>query len=253
MVVIELCAGFAALTLHLNGQRPPVSRIGSKWGYAEAIAVHMGIRGAPSAAILVESDPATHNAMTHLLQQPAALSEAISAVSAGKPRDVWEHCGRLKDAAGMEGAAAFWVWTAGARGGIMPVFKGGHIRRPSVVGFIPSLSSLVERVAAFPAMGNVVTKCTDARRVKPLSGAMVYIDPPYESTLQYNQSLSRDEVVNLAVKWRDAGNLVCVSERAPLAIPGFRHVDITNLRRGQRRRSLTASTHEFLTIGDGRR
>jgi len=238
------------VTLWLHGQRPPCSRIGSKQGYASSIADTLGLRLDDLDDIwLVESDLACSNAVCWLLRHPIALADAVELQSIGEPRAIWHRAREASREAfpdTVEAAAYWWLWVAGARGGIGG-FKGAHKLRPSVDGFIPNRQSLVERIrSAEPIAAQVLPM--DAREFDPPTDAIIYIDPPYHKTQGYGPDLPRHDVVGLAQAWHRLGCKVAVSEREPLKIKGAKHVELTYDRRGQFRRSLTRSRIEWLTV-----
>lgn len=244
MTLVELFAGTAALALHTWGAKPPASRIGSKSGYVKSLEQELGIRSKPH-VVLVEKDPAVANAMRCLIQEGAELAAMVASLAGGDPRMAWQHAKANKAADGLYGAACWWLWTCGARGGIGG-FKGAHVHRSSVDGFIPSRDSLIRRIKAFPAISAEV-HCADAFEFPVPRDAVVYLDPPYEDAISYAATVG-GSVADLAVKLAEAGHLVGVSERYPLDLPGSRHVDLTDLRKGQSRRSMTTTTTEWLTV-----
>lgn len=71
------------------------------------------------------------------------------------------------------------------------------------------------------------------------AGAFVYLDPPYLGATGYGWDLERGLVLELAIRWRDAGAVVAVSEAVPLDLPGWHHVDLT--REGGKPEHLTLS------------
>lgn len=241
------------MTLWLHGQQPPCSRIGSKWGYAPQICHALGLKGCELEDVwLVEADLALANAVAWLLRRPVDLANAVELAALGEPRNVWH---RARDVAResfpdtVEAAAAWWLWVAGARGGIGG-FKGQHKLRPNVDGFIPGRISLIERIrSSQPIPAQILTM--DARDFDPPAGAIVYIDPPYHGAQGYGPELPRGDVQRLASEWHSLGCTVGVSEREPLILTGARHVELTDLRAGQFRRSLTRSRVEWLTILTG--
>jgi 16S rRNA G966 N2-methylase RsmD len=81
-------------------------------------------------------------------------------------------------------------------------------------------------------------------------GAVVYIDPPYQDTTGYAHDLPRAEVERLALAWAEAGATVAISEAEPIALPGWEHVQIDGLRRGQKR-TFSKQQAEWLTIWRG--
>lgn len=255
--VVELYAGLAAWTLHLHGERPPASRIGAKTGYAAEISNALRVRGVPKRVVLVEVDPQLANALQYLLHQPRQLASSVAQIreSAGPiPREVWRAAKLQKHEPTAQGAAAWWIWTAGARGGIGG-YKGRHKLRPNVDGFIPSLDALEKRISLLRPHPNIEIICGRAESIAPIPGAVVYIDPPYVGTQGYvNAAPDLQTVCAIARRWSAAGCRVAVSYNRPLArevqgcLPGWRDVDLSALRRGQCRRSLTRSAVEWLVL-----
>lgn len=249
MTFVELYAGLAAVTLHLFGAQPPVSRIGAKTGYAAGIAGAMDLRALQPGdrVVLVESDERVAEVLRALFDSRARSAAAayVERHASWEPREAWR-------AAKGDGTPGAWLlWTAGARGGIGG-FKGEHARRPSVDGFIPSRDSLARRLREFPAPPcPVEVVYARAQDVEPIPGAKVYLDPPYTGRQGYQKAGQREVEVDprvIAARWTSAGCLVALSESHPLPLAGARHVDLTRARRGQRRRSLTRDTGEWLTI-----
>lgn len=77
-------------------------------------------------------------------------------------------------------------------------------------------------------------------------GVVVYMDPPYQKTTGYANDCDRATVLDLARRWDSAGATVLISEAEPLDLPGWRHVEITGERRGQKR--TFGGTHEWVTM-----
>lgn len=241
--LIELCAGTAAVSLAALGcSRFPVSRIGSKQGWVAPILAALGALDT-DAVTLVEADPrlaALLAAMTSTAER-LAMARAVEASLSDDSRAVWER------ARSGPSPADTLLWMAGARGGIGG-YKGTHKLRPSVDGFIPSRASLARRLRAFTLSGSVTVLCKDASALDPLSFAStaVYIDPPYRGRQGYRAALA-EPVESVARRWRDAGHRVVVSEARPL-VGADETREITSLRRGQSRRSLTTDHAEWLSI-----
>jgi len=75
----------------------------------------------------------------------------------------------------------------------------------------------------------------------------VYIDPPYQDTTGYAHAFPRDAVIDVAQRWSDAGAVVCLSEAVPLPLDGWHHVEITDVRKGQKR-TFSRQKREWLTL-----
>lgn len=247
--LIELCAGTAAVSLAALGcSRFPVSRIGNKHGWVAPILDALAVRDV-DAVTLVEADPRLAALLAALISTSDRdlMARAIEGALSEDSRVVWERA-RVGSA-----PVDTLVWMAGARGGIGG-YKGAHKLRPNVDGFIPSRLSLVRRLRAFtaPMSGSVTVLCKDACAIDPrsFSPAAVYIDPPYAGRQGYRITLD-EPVETLAVRWRDAGHRVVVSEARALSGADETH-EITLLRRGQTRRSLTTNHAEWLSIYEAR-
>lgn len=241
--LIELCAGTAAVSLAALGcSRFPVSRIGSKQGWTAPILAALGVRDVDT-AILVEADPRLAALLTAMIStsERLAMARAVEASLADDSRAVWER------ARSGPSPADTLLWMAGARGGIGG-YKGAHKLRPSVDGFIPSRASLALRLRTFALAGSVTVLCEDASALDPRAFAptAVYVDPPYAGRQGYRAALA-ESVEVLARRWCDAGHRVVVSEARPLAGADETR-EITSLRRGQSRRSLTTDHAEWLSI-----
>ena len=98
-LLVELCAGTAALSLRLHeeGARPPVSRMGAKTGYADIILERMGLvpgQGA-DAYLWCEPDPGVRLLLLAYTDQTLARAAAdvIRGWAEEDPRALWE---RLK-------------------------------------------------------------------------------------------------------------------------------------------------------------
>lgn len=111
-IFIELCAGTAALSLRLQGGRgakPPVSRMGAKTGYADAILAVLGLYPGQGAESYLWCEP--DDGVRGLLMaypQPQVLRQAAAILRGWKdeePRALWERLrAELKAGASVEGA-----------------------------------------------------------------------------------------------------------------------------------------------------
>ena len=98
-LLVELCAGTAALSLRLHeeGARPPVSRMGAKTGYADIILERMGLVPGQTADAYLWCEPDPGVRLLLLAYTDATLARAAADVIRGwakeDPRALWE---RLK-------------------------------------------------------------------------------------------------------------------------------------------------------------
>jgi hypothetical protein len=254
--LIELYAGFAGLSCYVLGARPPVSRIGSKFGYAEAILDESGFSKSDFESILiVDSDERVTNLWSCLMIQGAIGLRAELLMERGK--EGWEYARTESpcSAADHEAAAAFVVSVAGSRGGVGG-WRGTHKHRPSVNGFSPSPETIKKRLDRLSDLLGRMPRCSwtinrKAEEIPPTAfgtGNLVYIDPPYYGRTGYGKQ-ERSDFVSVAESWRVAGNKVIVSYDSPVEIgQSWRHVDITSKRKGQKRVSLSKNNREWLTI-----
>ncbi len=220
--LVELYAGTAALSLYLFGHKPPVSRIGSKQGYAAAIAEELGLstwlwkfdgekfqdaQDSVTHATLVDTDPwicATLRALCGGAGPEVAAGlrkrEATKAAWESTRKAVARESGQLGSSRVDDiRRAEQWLYvTTASRGGVGG-FKGWHIRRPSVNGWIPSLPSLCKRLEVFNHPLPVTVLCQRAEQLAPFGDiaaagtrTVVYMDHPYEGRTGYPQSCKQE-------------------------------------------------------------
>ena len=93
---VELCAGTAALSLrlHARGARPPVSRMGAKTGYADAILRVLGLAPGARAAHYLWCEPDPGVRLLLEAYRDADLARAAAGIIRGwageEPRALWE-------------------------------------------------------------------------------------------------------------------------------------------------------------------
>ena len=94
-LLVELCAGTAALSWSLVGARFPVSRMGSKSGYSDALKGVLGLHAAPEAFLWVEPDEELARTLALLTTPggPQAVAEVIRS---------WIRCPNGHEAGGDE-------------------------------------------------------------------------------------------------------------------------------------------------------
>jgi len=252
---VELCAGLASMSLMLQGgryARPPVSRMGNKFGYGVALHRIMGLRPGQGADryLWCEPDPGCR-ALLHAYTDREVMHEAARIIRSWKdeePRALWE---RLR----AEGPIRLAEWSAlqgGCYGGF-PINEKpptpDYNRWPG--GKHPGdwPQSTADAFTTTPTLPATVTP--DARPIEPADlppGTVCFMDPPYVGTTGYGNDLPREDVVALARRWRDAGARVYISEAEPLpslVADGWHAVEITSQRKGQKR--TFGGTREWVT------
>jgi hypothetical protein len=249
VVFCELYAGLAAVSLHLCGFKPPVSRIGAKTGYAGAIVRELGItRADVRKFLLVDSDPSVVAVLRTLVNREGRRAVASTLRAWPSTREWWERQRKINFEEPVHETARWLYVTAGARGGVGG-FKGKHKLRPNVDGFIPTIESLASRVEVLdldPDLFDI--RHGRAESIRPFKGAIVYLDPPYAGRQGYSSSFSTD-ACSVYTRWARAGARVALSEGRRLQLPSSRVIDLSSARHGQFRRSLTRSSQEYLHIG----
>lgn len=267
----ELCAGLASVSLRLQGGpycRPPVSRMGSKQGYAGAVLEVLGLRSGQGAASYLWAEPDDGcRALLQAYPQPDVLREAADIIRSWAdedPRALWERLraeGPIRGASGGEVARWSRLVVTSRAGNPVLGFQRAGTPRDGGPNYGPTTpADRLESVAASEiarwariVTGNrpLVTVCADARTLSPdglPQGTVAYLDPPYQGTTGYDADLARDEVLALALRWHEAGHTVCISEAEPLAaLEGWHHVEITSARVGQAR-TFSSQKREWLTL-----
>ena len=279
---VELCAGLASVSLVLQGgrhARPPVSRMGNKRGYAEAILWACGLRQGQGAHrfLWCEPDPGC-SALLRAYGQPEVLREAAEIIrgwSDEDPRELWE---RLKAEGPIKGAeageVARWAYVQRSANSGLPLREHDGIWG---AWWSPSSGAMVERGRVGPEHGKyqvsdqgmasriadaptfpAITVAPDAREIDPPAlpaGSVVFMDPPYVGTTGYGHDLPRAAVVEMARRWKHAGALVCISEQEALPelmAEGWHALDITSTRKGQKR-TFSKQQAEWLTMSEAPR
>ena len=266
---VELCAGTAALSLrlHARGARPPVSRMGAKTGYADAILRVLGLAPGARAAHYLWCEPDPGVRLLLEAYRDADLARAAAAIIRGwsdeEPRALWE---RLRaegppvlPATGPEVARwqvlSAWAFRSGEpKSG----FNAGAVypRPATLTDHGGNGRSVATEAAAWDGLPEMpATIAPDARDVHPPAlppGTVCYMDPPYLGTTGYAADLPRSEVVALARRWQAAGAVVCISEAEPipeLTADGWHAVRIDGERQGQKR-TFSRQQAEWLTLSE---
>lgn len=255
MTLIELCAGSAALSMHIIGARAVMPYMGGKQRYAKHLAEHVGavdsfelydvgpwgdvwaLLGEHHAALcaavdrLVFSGEDVGEMFARLRAEPVPSDPvARSAVFlvlqrlayAGKA--VSDDCGGWLHP-GIDKSSAFGHAATGRFGAVKPQLPTLSRRLHALAGFMPRHAARV-----------------DAREIQPRAGCVVFFDPPYMGTTGYcSADLTRDEVVQIAHAWSSAGSTVLLTEAEPLGVASYR------LRREGRKR-IDCEVTDYLTV-----
>jgi len=177
---VELCAGTAALSLRLHRRhaRPPVSRMGAKTGYADAILRVLGLRPGQGAAhyLWCEPDPGVR-LLLEAYRDPGLAQEAASIIRGWvdeEPRALWERLRAEGPPRGVEaGEVARWARLTTANRLIPATWVDGQWRNTgdggSTFGGAEFCTPAVDLAAKFEAsVGDMpATVEADARRVDP--------------------------------------------------------------------------------------
>jgi hypothetical protein len=264
---VELCCRMASVSLRLQGgprSRALLPVSGSKAGYADAILAIMGLtpgQGA-DAIVLVDADEDVMRLWRLVLAgQAPAVAAIVRAWQAEEARALWDRLRAEPPPAEEPAAVARWLYLLSRRrrglddGGFVPEVRRGDPRRgPDCInGYSggPPRGLLASRLEALSLPGAQAHR-HDLEAGLPsclpddLTGAIVYLDPPYADATGYTHALSREAVLAVAREAAERGAAVYVSEAAPLDLPGWHPLEITATRTGQAR-TFSAQQAEWLT------
>lgn len=255
MTLIELCAGSAALSLHVSGHSHLMPYMGGKYRYAKHLAEFVG----PVDSVeLYDVGPWGRFWRCWGVGLGADICEATTAlVESGE--DVEAMWNRLRTSppptGDAEWCAVFMVlqrlaykskpiapkdgkWSSH---GIARTPAYGTAKSSSFGGVKPQLPTLVRRLRAmlpFQCAGMEA----DARALIPRGGCVVLLDPPYVDTTGYcKDDLSRSDTLAIARNWARAGSRVLITEAEPMNGSGI------PLRRQGRKRRWSDVT-DWLTV-----
>jgi hypothetical protein len=261
-LLVELCAGTAALSLRLEREkaRPPVSRMGAKTGYADAILALAGLRAGDGAAHYLWCEPDDGVRLLLHAYRDAELATQAAEIIRGwayhDPRDLWEALreegpARCPPVDAREVARWAWVQCRTLHGSVFRQQEvGGSAHTGGNRNYTDDAPAC--RMATHGGLpATIHDDATTAPIPDPLpEGTLVYIDPPYVGTTPYaHDDLGRPQVVQLAQRWAAAGARVMISEAEPieaLVAAGWHAVEITAMRVGQRR-TFSKQQREWVT------
>jgi hypothetical protein len=243
--LVELCAGSACVSLHALGiPHRLVPYMGGKWPYRAEVLDALGITGTPDRVLLVDAGPwgDTWQALAAELGLVASIVETYAAED--DHGVVWDALRAADVPALPVSRAAVHLTLQRLAFRARPVTYAGNrwkdpgLSKTEAYG-IPAtetfgavarqLPTLARRLRTLRLPGVEARRCS-AMDVEPIPGAHVYIDPPYIGTTGYDPKtdLTREDVTELARRWADVGCTVVISEAEPVALPGWRHVRLTD-------------------------
>ncbi len=173
---VELCAGTAALSLrlHRDGAKPPVSRMGSKSGYASALLRILGLRPGQRAAAYLWCEPDPGVRLLLHAYRDAGLARAAAAIIRGwaaeDPRALWERLRaegppRLPEGPVDAGEVARWIF--GSAASYSPRFPFDGFVHPEDGGrYGAGRLDVARKTEALPVMPEA-TITPDARTIDP--------------------------------------------------------------------------------------
>lgn len=258
-----------AVSLALQGGcKPPVSRNGSKTGFAEPVLQAFGLcpgQGA-DAFVWVDSD-LYMQALLLAYPDPIALrkiSSFLDRFDDADPNALWDSLllSTPLDLSPSVEHLANWMWLQSRSIKGMPVDHNGQFYGPKVPYGNLRSATQGTRVATvrgmkrrLAAIGRVLWPPVEVGgdlgvlATRDLSDCYVYYDPPYRGTQGFRHTLARQDLLESARCAKNANAVVVISEAEPideLVRDGWHSVSITKDRFGQKR---TASKQqaEYLT------
>lgn len=258
MTLVELCAGTASVSLWALGRCAPLCGfMGSKRRWASMLVEALGVAATvPDRVVLVDAGPWGD---TWLQLKDATVRRAVAGLLLAwddrRLEDLWRDCVSAPPSSDPAQRVAQFLFLQARSAGSIPVWWNAELRRwrsptgsretdlelrhkggskregpPCEAGNpkrrgLQRAGTLARRVAALEALpwDRVEVLHQDVRHVEPIPGAVVYIDPPYLGAPRYAALLPRFGLLDLAVRWADAGARVAVSEAEPLPLPGWTH------------------------------
>lgn len=217
--LVEICAGSAAISLRSWGADRLVYYKGSKRALAKQI---LEISGHPgpfdhyiwcepnrvAQACLLSMGPLRDSAMDFLAQNEGA----------GKDDWLrWREAWRQDDLGWKDTALALQHWSFSGKGPAAGYGGPGDLSKIDPRWLCRNETISLRKVAKrlLDTRGISFELHTDGASLSPMP-AVCYIDPWYVGTTTDAQNLGRDEVVRVALAWREAGATVLVSEGEPV-------------------------------------
>jgi hypothetical protein len=250
-VLVELCAGTAAVSLRALAGRPVqplVGYMGGKRRWASQLAELLGFGDrVPDRVVLVDAGPwgDVWEVLRDRLNRRLVIN-LLTEWSTYEPEKLWRAlvaepphvdgpnrvAGYLAIQNGAPSSVPLWWdgtrWTQEGRNWSKDRRKiyGVETRAACFSALrIGDLSKAADRVAALDLVdwGRIEVRRCLVEDVEPVPGAAVYFDPPYLNCTRYAVTLSRYAVLKVAAQHAAAGCRVLVSEGEPLPLTGWGH------------------------------
>ncbi len=277
--LVELCGGSAALSLAVEGVKPPIYYRGGKRRFAQEI-----LRNLPPVTPHLVNDPGPWSEFWEVVKSDGeAICGALIGMAEIHPRELFLRLSHDEIPTDRRERVARWTALQHYAYASRPVYRcstGPWWKTPGFCG--ASADRAAQRERALTA-GNPDahrwairsrTLLDVAQDVRALSGkirfvvtdvdlsvqgpewlqipqnAVVYLDPPYLChSSGYSHELNRGRVLDIASGLAESGRMVVVSEAEPLQLAGARHVQLSGPRGGGATSSRVRS--EWLTIVGG--
>jgi site-specific DNA-adenine methylase len=233
MELIELCAGTAAVSLSLFGCVPPTGYMGSKSRYADQITQLLNLKDSPKKLTLVDPGPWGRAWKTLTIDTKCqSVIDIFETWSQKTDEELFESCKQQFlncQTEECEWAASFlWLQSRILRN--MPVDERwkyktiqkpyGNLKDPYKGRRVPTINGTIKKLTKIRDVkwpNDFIILNDRANSVVPKSDAIIYIDPPYNaSTIHYQYNLSRQDLIDLALNWHNAGSRVVISEQEPV-------------------------------------
>lgn len=238
MRFVELYAGTAATSLHLQGRRSPVSLSGSKARLAAAMTAHMQT-GRCNTIMLCEKDPQRRALLRCYVDDALRLAvcDVLASREEADAEAIWHDGRNIGDPiTATQVAATVFALVRTVGGAVRGGFKRCCSSKGTPVWNAWTPQQLAARLRAVRL--ERATILDDAADAPPSREAIVYLDPPYQRGLGYHHDTPWRP---LAATWLDAGAEVYVSEDHPI---GAAAIQISPSRIG---RGLSRHREEWLT------
>lgn len=276
--LVELCGGSAAVSLAIDGLKPPVYYRGGKRRFAAEILRHL-----PSVRPYLVNDPGPWSEFWEVVSTSAIATVCRYLLAyhvSGTPRELFKRLSSWEVPPPGPERVARWLALQHYAYASRPVYRSGSEPDTWVTpGFCgASADRAAQRARALAAGNRDAVRWAKTSRtllnvvddLEELQGkirfvtsaldlkddvfqhtvpdrAVVYLDPPYRGrSCGYSHELDRADVLRISRELASTGKTVVVSEAEPLPLEGARHVKLSGPRGGGATSSRVSE--EWLTI-----